>query len=84
MANDDYDDEDWYDDDAPEEESECPECGESFAEIAGRCPACGYWISDADRPSRWSAAGRPLWVQLTAVVLLLAFLVSLIAFGGVF
>ena len=84
----DSDDEDWYDDEegvaSDEFEADCPECGEPVPEIAGRCPTCGYWLTDADAAPHGSAASRPLWIRITVAVLLLAFLVSLLAFGGIF
>jgi ribosomal protein L37E len=76
--DDDYD-EDWYDDqDDPDdgESGSCPECGETVHEISDRCPACGYWLSDGDRRAMWAGESQPMWQRITAVVLLLAFLIS--------
>ena len=80
------DDEDWEDDpDAPQdgdldaEDDEtptvaCPNCGQSVAEIAERCPHCGDWIvvgAGRPRTSRWliaaallAAAGLLAWQLL--------------------
>ena len=78
----DPDDEDWCDDEAPDEDEEdsaaCPECGEPVPEISDRCPACGYWLSDADRRGMWSGESKPLWIRITVVVLLAAFLATLL------
>lgn len=74
------DDEDWYDDDSddPDDESaSCPECGETVYVIAGKCPACGYWLSEADRQAMWTGESKPLWLKITAVVLLVVLLASI-------
>lgn len=49
---------DWDDDleDHFEEEADtipCPECGAEIHAEAEACPACGYWITDADRDAAW-------------------------------
>lgn len=75
------DDEDWYDDesddaDEPDAESApCPECGETVHVITGKCPTCGYWLSDADR--RAAGESKPLWLKVTAVVVLVVILASI-------
>jgi hypothetical protein len=78
------DDEDWYDDDdAPEDDEpgRCPECGEPVPSIASMCPACGYWLSDADRRALWTSESKPAWLRVTAIVVLITFLASLLACG---
>lgn len=52
----------------------CPNCGQSVAEIAERCPHCGDWIvagGGRPQPSRWliaaallAAAGLLAWQLL--------------------
>jgi len=76
---DDPDDEDWYDDDDElddEESGRCPECGAAVHSVSDRCPACGYWLTEADRRAMWSGMAKPLWLRITAVVVLAAFLLS--------
>jgi hypothetical protein len=78
---DDDDDEDWYDDDSDDpdddESAPCPECGETVHVITGKCPVCGYWLSAADRRAIWASESRPMWLKVTAVVLLLVILASI-------
>jgi hypothetical protein len=84
MSHDGPDDEDWYDDDGAPDHDEagyCPECGEPVHSIADRCPACGYWLSDADRRAVWSGESKPVWLRVTAIVVLIAFLTTLLAAG---
>jgi ribosomal protein L37E len=82
------DEEDWYDDeydhaDDPDHESApCPECGETVHVITGKCSACGYWLSDADRQAMWTADSKPLWLKVTAVIVLVALLTGIVV--GVF
>jgi ribosomal protein L37E len=75
------DDEDWYDDDDDESDEEesgsCPECGGTVYEFTDKCPACGYWLSAADRRALWSNESKPAWVKFTALVLLVALVLSL-------
>jgi hypothetical protein len=74
------DDEDWHDDsdDVDEEWGPCPECGETVFLITGKCPACGYWLSADDRRTMFASQAKPLWLKLTALVLLLAMLAGMI------
>jgi hypothetical protein len=81
----DNDDEDWDNDDESyddEPDACCPECGGTVYNFADKCPHCGYWISGADRRAMWPSLARPLWLRVTAIVVLLAFLASLLAVGG--
>lgn len=78
-------DEDWYDDDSElddEEAGRCPECGAGVHSVADRCPACGYWLTEADRGAMWSEGAKPLWLKLTAVVVLAAFLLSILGLAA--
>lgn len=80
------DDEDWYDDDSElddEDTGRCPECGADVHSIAERCPACGYWLSEADRRAIWSTAARPAWLKATAWIVLLAFLLTVVGLAAV-
>jgi ribosomal protein L37E len=82
------DDEDWYDSDDDEldeeETARCPECGQSVHIISGRCPACGYWLSEADRRAMWSNMSKPLWLRVTALVVLVTILLTLLTVGAAF
>ncbi|HEX4414836.1 MAG TPA: hypothetical protein VH107_14475 [Lacipirellulaceae bacterium] len=82
MHDDDFeDDEDWYDEESDDEPTvPCPECGEPVLEISDRCPACGYWLTDSDRQRLTRHAAIPIWVKLTATVLLVAMLYGLATF----
>jgi len=77
------DDEGWYDHEADDsgdsvdESAPCPECGETVHVITGKCAACGYWLSDADRRGMWASESKPLWLKATAVMLLVALLASM-------
>lgn len=70
----DTDNEDWYDDepDKPDdaEATLCPECAEPIYEFNEKCPACGYWLTAADRRRLWSAESKPKWVLITATIVL--------------
>jgi hypothetical protein len=74
------DEEDWYDDDSddPDDESvPCPECGNDVYVITGKCPSCGYWLTDADHRAAGSSDSKPFWLRATAIVVLLAMLASI-------
>jgi hypothetical protein len=74
--------EDWYDDDSDDPEdaewAPCPECGETVHVITGKCPACGYWLTDADRQKLYASESRPMWQKVTAVILLAVFLTGIL------
>jgi hypothetical protein len=82
MSTDDPDDdEDWYDDDDEldeEEAARCPECGGPVEIVTDKCPACGYWLSEADRRAMWFGTSKPMWLKVTAAIVLVAFLTSLL------
>lgn len=78
-----YDDEDWFDDERDDEPDDgetgcCPECGRPIHRVADKCPACGYWLSAADRREMWSGQSQPLWLKVTATLLLIAVLIWLL------
>ena len=81
MTYSDLDDEDWSDDsdDALDdaEAARCPECGAWIYDITEKCPKCGYWLSGVDRLSMWPS--QPMWIRITAVIALVAFLASVFA-----
>jgi hypothetical protein len=77
----DEDDEDWHDDENDSDEPEtghCPECGGPVYEFSDKCPACGYWLSAADRRDLWSGETKPAWVKIAAVVVLVVLALSLL------
>ncbi len=77
-----YDD-DWSDDldelDEDDDCFECPECGAEVHAGTESCPACGYWITDAEREAGWRAGSVSdrirtigLWmIAVTAIGVLL-------------
>ena len=71
----------WQDDDGLDEEeaAQCPECGRPIHIITDKCPSCGYWLSPGDRHALWSGMRKPLWLRVTAWVVLAAFLFTLLA-----
>jgi hypothetical protein len=85
MPTDEWDDEeDWADDDVDgddEDSMPCPECGHEFAAMADKCPACGHWITEADQRITRSAMAKPVWLRVTAAIVLVAFLFSLLSVG---
>ncbi|MEX0611395.1 MAG: hypothetical protein WD738_09500 [Pirellulales bacterium] len=85
MDHDSDDDEDWYDDDDVLDDdaaANCPECGAAVYIVTDKCPACGYWLSEADRRAMRSGMSKPLWLKVTAVVVLVAFLLSLLGIAA--
>ncbi len=81
------DDEDWYDEDEDQLEeiaAQCPECGGPVYMVTHKCPACGYWLAEADRRSMWRSESKPKWIKLTAAVVLIVLLVTLLIVGTVF
>jgi ribosomal protein L37E len=78
--DDDFDDEDWHDDDDADatETGHCPECGRPVYEFSDKCPACGYWLSAADRRDMWSGETKPAWVKIAAGVVLVVLVLSLL------
>ena len=76
MPHDDpYNDEDWYSEDESESSGDaqaalCPECSAVVYEFSERCPACGYYLSAADRRRLFAGDSKPKWVLITATVIL--------------
>ena len=88
MPYDDPDDEeDWYDDDDEPDDAQsarCPECGGQVHSVSDKCPACGYWLSDAERRAMWTGMGKPVWIKVTAAIVLIAIVAGLLAAGVAF
>jgi hypothetical protein len=55
---------------------ECPYCRAEILEDAERCPRCGNFISEEDAPRR-----KPAWLVLSAVVLVVAIVVTWVLWG---
>jgi hypothetical protein len=77
------DDEDWYDDESADEaESDaagsCPECNGPVYEFTDKCPACGYYLTESDRRRIWSGKSRPIWILVTATVILMILLFGML------
>lgn len=81
MTKPDIDDEDWYDDDDQHDEAEagnCPECDGPIYDFTDRCPACGYWLTAADRRRLWSSGSKPTWVLVTAGIILVVLILGML------
>ncbi len=54
MTDENWHEEEWDDDSYPEYDASdegtapCPECGGEIQLILEQCPACGYWLTEAD------------------------------------
>jgi len=86
-ATGDWDDEDWHDHDAALDDGDpvpCPECGKPVYDFVDHCPACGYWITSADREAHRSGTSQSGWLRTTAIIVLIVMLVSLFAGGMAF
>ena len=85
MSNNEWDDEETWANDGDELDEEdvapCPECGHAVHSLTDKCANCGYWLSDADRRAVRPSESKPMWLRLTAAILLAAFLFSLLAVG---
>ena len=77
------DDEDAVDsygfDDEENEVLPCPSCGLPVYEDAERCPHCGDWIMPLA-----AASGRPFWVRIVGVIVVIALLLGLVGLIRVF
>jgi hypothetical protein len=84
--NDPIDDEDWYDEETDDSSDEsasvetghCPECRGPVYEFTDKCPACGYWLTAADRRTIWSGASKPKWVLITAGIILVVLVLGML------
>lgn len=83
MIDDDDDSGEWEETWSPADDGDdegetipCPYCGEPYYEDSPRCPACGKYVSREDVAS----AGKPWWIIVTVVLLLLAWLIGVAAF----
>ena len=90
MPDDDWqDDEDWSDDavedldDEPDEQeaARCPECGAPVHIVTDKCPACGYWLSEADRQAMGSDSSISGRLKLATRILLVVLLIFLLLGG---
>ena len=86
MAHNEWDDDELWGDDEDDvdddEAARCPECGRPVHSVTDKCPACGYWLSAADRRATGSEMSKPMWLRVTAGIVLAAFLLSLLAIGA--
>ena len=76
-------DEDWYDEDNDDDPDEaevgrCPECRGPIYDFSDRCPACGYWLTEADRRVMGSGASKPKWVLVTAGIVLIVLILGVL------
>jgi hypothetical protein len=85
MPHDDaYEDEDWYDEEDESDDSDdvetahCPECRAPVYEFTEKCPACGYWLTAADRRMMWSGDSKPKWILITAGVILVVLVLGML------
>jgi hypothetical protein len=75
--------EDWYDEDTDDnsadfETGHCPECRAPVYEFTDKCPACGYWLTAADR-RLWPSESKPKWVLITATIILVVLLLGVLS-----
>jgi hypothetical protein len=79
---DDIDDPDADDDVDPDDESAiCPECGGHMFLGADKCPACGYWLTAADRRTLGTDSSQPQLIKIVAIVILAIMLVTMLITG---
>ncbi|TWU00366.1 hypothetical protein Pla108_13150 [Botrimarina colliarenosi] len=64
------DDEDWQDDLDEDDVFDCPECGAEVHAEAEACPACGYWITDAEHEAGWRAGSASQRIRLVGLWIL--------------
>ena len=55
---------------------ECPYCGSEILEDVARCPRCGNFMSEEDAARR-----KPAWIVVSAVVLIVALVVTWVLWG---
>jgi hypothetical protein len=66
------------------EVGECPECDAEVYLIAARCPKCGYWFTDDDRPSmRENIPFEMKFVKAAGAVLLVVLVVALLVVAAI-
>jgi len=70
-------DDDYFDgdEDGDDEVGECPECHAEVYLIAERCPECGHWFQEDERPSmtredetRWGKVVKAVSITLLAAI----------------
>lgn len=89
---DDWENDDWENDDWDNEHDEaldvdecgpCPECGEEMDVEAEMCPACGHWLSTAERHKLWDGGSRSK-AALSVGQYLLVIVLALLFLGSMF
>jgi hypothetical protein len=80
--DDDEDDDDYSagNDDDDDEVGKCPECHTEVYLIADRCPTCGHWFQEGERPLM-SRGGETRWGKIVKAVSIA--LLAAIALGAV-
>ena len=48
---------------------------------ADKCPACGYWLTDADHRALGSGTSQPAHIRVMAAIILAIFLIGLLIAG---
>jgi ribosomal protein L37E len=82
LSDDDLDDDENWDDDNgvdEEESAPCPECGKEIFVDAEMCPACGYWLTTAERHAIWSGGSSSAKLLSVGKVLLVVVLIALMS-----
>jgi len=62
---------------------DCPECGAEIDVEAEMCPACGYWLTTAERHKLWDGGSRSK-AALSAGQFVLVILLALLFLGSMF
>jgi len=74
-------DDDIDDRDADDESVACPECGGHIFLGADKCPACGYWLTAADRRALGTDSSQPRLIRTIAAIILILFVVGMAVLG---
>ncbi|MGI9427760.1 MAG: hypothetical protein ACR2NM_03820 [Bythopirellula sp.] len=89
---DDWDDDHWDDDPGDDQFDEehavdacgpCPECGVEIDVEAEMCPACGHWLSTAERHKLWDGGSRQK-AALSVAQYVLVIVLTLLFLGSTF
>jgi ribosomal protein L37E len=84
-----HENEDWTDDidlgeddvGDDDESISCPECGGHVYSGADKCPACGYWLSAADRRAAGTDSSQPKIIRTIVAAILVIFLIAMLVAG---